>query len=245
MTITVKPEAYGDALADIYDLMFPAADVDDMVDLLAGLTRPGARLVELGVGTGRVALPAARRGFDVHGVDASSKMLAKLRERDPEHLVKTVQADLSDHVIDGNFDLCYIVCNTLFMLPDRQLQIRALRRAAEHVDVGGRVVVEVYDPSGFHNRREPTVVAQQLRADRMLIGTTTVDPVNQIIVLMHTMLGPGTMSSYAEISRYAWPPELDLMAELAGLRRVARWGDWRKTPFGPDSDRHVSVYEKV
>lgn len=244
MSQTLRPEAYGEALSEVYDAMYPPGEAADIVAFIASLTKPGARVVEFGVGTGRVAIPAARQGFEVHGIEVSEAMLRKLRERDPDGSVSTVLADFSEHVVDDKFDLCYVVCNTLFMLPDPERQLRALIRAREHLVDGGTLLVEVYEPSRFHRLEQPLLQARHLAADKLMIDTVTVDRVNQVMIQIHTLIQPGAVSTYTELSRYAWPRELDLMARLAGLEPVGRWGDWHRGPFDAGSYRHISVYRR-
>ncbi|MFF5986750.1 class I SAM-dependent methyltransferase [Prauserella flavalba] len=245
MPYRVRPEAYGEALADVYDQMYPDTETPATVEFLASLVEPGARVVELGAGTGRLAVPLAAKGLSVHAVEVSGQMLEKLRERDPQGTVKTVRADFTEHVVDGNFDLCYIVCNTLFMVPDPERQIETLRRAGEHLAPGGTLVVEVYDPAPFHQLTRPELQIRHLAADRVMFDTISVDQANQVLMEIHTVIGGGSVSTYAEVSRYAWPSELDLMARLAGLTTVDRFGDWERGPFTPGSQRHVTLYRRA
>jgi hypothetical protein len=172
-------------------------------------------------------------------------MLGKLHDRDPEHLVKTVQGDFCETVVDGNFALAYIVCNTLFMLPDVDAQIEALTRAREHLTDDGLVLVEVYDPTDFHALSKPVFQVRHLDPSRVMLETITVDPVAQSLLALHTLVEPGNVRTFGEVSRYAWPAELDLMARAAGLRRVERWADWQRGPFAGGSSRHVSLYRRT
>ncbi|SFB47899.1 Methyltransferase domain-containing protein [Amycolatopsis marina] len=240
----LRPEAYGEALSEVYDRMYPSFDTPQTVDFIAALLEPGARVVEFGAGTGRVAIPLAGKGFSVHAVEVSQPMLDKLHERDPEGTVKTVRADFAEHVIDGNFDLCYVVCNTLFMLPDPEQQIEGLRRAGEHLTDGGTLLVEVYDPSYFHQLVKPEFQVRNLASDQVMLDTISVDPVRQLLAQVHTTIKAGSVSTFTELSRYAWPSELDLMARVAGFEKIERHGDWERSPFVPGSHRHITRYRK-
>lgn len=241
----MNPEAYGEALSEVYDKMYPTHETAQTVDYIAAGLQPGARVVEFGAGNGRVAIPLAQRGFSVHAVEVSQPMLDKLHERDPEGAVKSVRADFSEHVVDGNFDHCYVVCNTLFMLPEPEQQIEALRRAGEHLVDGGTLLVEVYDPTYFHQLTKPEFQARHLATDQLMIDTISVDQVNQVLIQLHTLIQPGSVSTFTEVSRYAWPPELDLMARVAGFEKVERHGGWDRSPFAPGSHRHITLYRKT
>ncbi|WP_116048492.1 class I SAM-dependent methyltransferase [Amycolatopsis palatopharyngis] len=244
MRYQVKPEAYGEALSEVYDRMYPSMETPQTVDFIVSLLDPGARVVEFGAGTGRIAIPLAGKGFDVHAVEVSQPMLDKLREHDPLGAVTAVRADFAEHVIDGDFDLCYIVCNTLFMLPDPEQQIEALRRAGAHLRPGGTLLVEVYDPTYFHQLAKPEFQVRNLASDQVMIDTISVDPVNQVLAQVHTTIKAGSVSTFTEISRYAWPSELDLMARIAGFEMVERHGDWERSPFVSGSHRHITLYRK-
>jgi len=240
----VNPEAYGDALSEVYDQMYPTMETPQTVDFIASLLEPGARVVELGAGTGRVAIPLAGKGFEVHAVEVSPQMLEKLHARDPENTVKTVRADFSQLELDGKFDHCYIVCNTLFMLTDPEQQIETMRRVGEYMPAGATLLVEVYDPTYFHQLTKPEFQVRHLAADQVMIDTISVDPPNQILAEIHTLIRGGSVSTFTELSRYAWPSELDMMARLAGFAKVERHGGWDRSPFVTGSHRHITVYRK-
>jgi 2-polyprenyl-3-methyl-5-hydroxy-6-metoxy-1,4-benzoquinol methylase len=240
----VRPEAYGEALHEVYDRMYPGEDTAGAVEFLASLVNPGAKVVEFGAGTGRLAVPLAERGLTVHAVDASPSMLDKLRANDPGGTITTECADIAECKGDGTFDLCYLVCNTLFMVPDAERQIEVLRRAAEHVVPGGHVVVEVYEPTGLHRYGRPFVQVRHLSHDQIMIDHTDVDPLRQLLVQVHSVVGGGKVTNYTELSRYAFPRELDLMARLAGLGHEARYGDWRGGEFTHGARSHVTVYRR-
>lgn len=236
--------AYGEAMVGVYDQIFPQTpDAEATAELVASLTGGSGSVLEMAVGTGRLALPIARRGLEVVGVDASPRMLEELARKDPEGLVTPVRGDFLDTDLGRTFDLSLLALNTLFILPDQDEQIRVLANLRRHTRADGHVVIEAYDPLQYHGLTEPKVVTYQLGPAGLMIDTVMADPVHQTVLIVHAILEDGAMRKTVEVSRYAWPSELDLMARLAGLRLVARYGDWSAAPFTASSGRHVSVYQ--
>lgn len=239
--------AYGDALAPYYDQMYDpdGRDGRDAAAFVAGLLPPGGgSVLELGVGTGRIALPLAALGAAVTGVDVSPRMLAELAARDPTGTVRAVRGDMTDYADDRAYDVVLIACNTLFMLPDPDLQLACLAAAGRRLAPGGRLVVEVYSPLPFVRGPAELVQVRHLAPDRVMVDTVRCDPQAQILLEIHVLLGGGPPLTVPEVSRFAWPAELDRMAELAGLRRSVRTGGWCGEQFLADSLRHVSVYSR-
>jgi SAM-dependent methyltransferase len=240
--------AYGDALAPYYDQMYDPGGHDgrDAAAFVAALLPPGGgRVLELGVGTGRIALPLAATGAAVTGVDASARMLATLAGRDPDDGVRRVEADMATYADDETYDVVLIACNTLFMLTDADLQLGCLAAAGRRLAPGGRLVVEVYSPLPFVRERAEFVQVRHLAPDRVMVDTVRCDPHAQLLLEIHVLLGAGPPLTVPEVSRFAWPAELDRMAELAGMRLTARTGGWRGEEFGGLSARHVSVYSRA
>lgn len=243
-TSAERAEQYGDALADVYDLMYPWQEGPVVANRLAGLVPEGSRVLELGVGSGRIALPLAAQGHRVHGIEASGRMLDLLSHNDSDGLVTTTQGDIATTVTEvGAFDLVYIVCNTLFMLPP-EAQVDVFCRAAEHLKADGRLVVEVYDPRRFHGLDAPLVQTRHLAADILMVDTITAAPVDQVLVVVHSLIRSGRVETYVEHSAYRWPAELDLLARLTGFRREHRHGDWQGEAFTAAAERHISVYRR-
>lgn len=206
--------AYGDAIADIYDELHADVGASDAVALLAELAGAGPAL-ELGVGTGRLALPLAARGVEVHGIDVSSKMLERLRSRPGGDRVQTTLGDFADVGVDGSYRLIYVCFNTFFGLVTVDAQERCMKRVARHLARGGRFVVEAFVPAAGAPRR-------QSRTDIFFHrGTVRLCPVDL---------------------RTATVAELDLLACIGGLRLERRYGSWRRTPFGRHSGSHISIY---
>lgn len=237
------PSRYGDGLADIYDLVYPATpEVGQAVDFLNDHCPEKGDILELGVGTGRLALPLAELGHRVHGVDASQKMLDKLAESDPDGTVETTLADFADIRLDRKFDVVLIALNTFFMLPSQELQIACLANARNHLKEGGKVIIEVYEPSRFHAIEGTDTQIQHLDSESVMINSIQVDRINQIVAIGQILFRSGEMQKTPEISRYAWPAELDLMARIAGLTPSERHENWLRHPFTQASPRHVSVF---
>ncbi|MFD0266118.1 class I SAM-dependent methyltransferase [Streptomyces sp. NPDC127106] len=236
-----------DALADVYDLMYPprSPDIDAAVDFLAALAPATGRVLELGVGNGRIALPLSRRGLTVHGIDGSAHMLARLRERDPGGSVVVHEGDFTATTTGERYDVVLIALNTFFAPTSSDAQVECMRRMREQLAPGGRVVVEAFDPLPFHRQEGERTSTRYLSPQSVMVDSTHVMRDRQLLLVIHTVVDGSTPRPTQEVIRYAWPSEIDLMARLAGLRLVDRFAGWRREPYGPESQRHVSVYEAV
>jgi SAM-dependent methyltransferase len=241
-----RPETYGDRIADLYDQMVVGLpDPADCVDRLAELAGPGPAL-ELGIGTGRVALPLAARGVRVHGVDASAAMVERLRAKPGGGAVEVTLGDFAGvpvAPVEGGYPLVYVVFNTLFSLLTQDDQVRCFAEVPGRLAPGGAFVVEAFVPDPTLHPGGQSVRTRHLGLDLVQFDVALHDPVAQRVDFQHVLLaGDGTRLLPGAI-RYAWPAELDLMARMAGLRVRERWGGWRREPFGAASGLHVSVYE--
>ncbi len=209
----------------------------------AALASLGAgRALELGVGTGRLALPLADLGLDVWGVDNSPAMLQRLRAKPGADRVQVVEGDFADvgALVDGPFDLVFVAFNTLFELTSQEAQVRCLRSAAGVLAAGGVLVVEAFVPEV--TQLEQTVTVTDIGEDFVRLAATRHDPPSQTTATQYLTVRPGGVELDAWTIRYATVPEIDLMAQLAGLRMRERWGGWRREPFAASSAHHVSVY---
>ncbi|CAN5672259.1 class I SAM-dependent methyltransferase [soil metagenome] len=234
---------YGDRIAEIYDRLYEHAfDVEATVSALADLAR-GGRALELAIGTGRIALPLAERGVEVHGIDASEPMVAKMRAKRGGGSIPVTFGDFADVAVDGDFSLAYIVFNTLFALTTQEDQIRCFRNVAHHLAPGGIFVVEAFVPDHGRFDRDQRVQLTEMELDEVMLDVSRHDSVNQRVDSQHVVLRNDGTRLYPVNLRYAWPSELDLMARLAGLRLRERWGGWSKERFTPSSTTHVSTYE--
>lgn len=237
------PVAYGDRWAGIYDerVAWRAGDVEPVVDLLADLAGDGPAL-ELGVGTGRVALPLADRGVEVHGLEASPAMVERLRAKPSGADLPVTVGDMADMDVEGSFRLVFAVFSTLFALPSQEAQVRCFNGVARHLAPDGAFVVEAFVPDPARFEGGQTVRAVEAGPERVVLEVSRHDPVRQRVATTEVTLAGESRDLRPLTLRYAWPAELDLMARLAGLRREARWADWRGGPFTGASHRHVSVY---
>ena len=238
--------AFGDQIADVYDDWhgYMEERTPGTVDLLAELAGNGPAL-ELGIGTGRVALPLAARGVEVRGIDSSPAMIAKLRAKPGGKRIPVTIGDFTEVGADGRFRLVYLVFNTLFALPSQQLQLRCLRNVAARLTDDGVFVVEVFVPDVTRYARGEYTGVRRLEPDWVMLNVSRHDPVSQTVDTQLVVLGAGGVRLQPIRLRYAWPAELDLMAQLAGLRLLHRWGGWRREPFTAASTAHVSVYGRA
>jgi SAM-dependent methyltransferase len=234
-------EIYNQRCADVYDQWFGYFD-EAAVDVLAELAG-GGRALELGIGTGTVALPLAARGVEVHGIDSSEEMVARLREKPGGERVPVTIGDFSEAGVAGEFSLVFVVYNTLFALQTQEEQVRCFRSVAARLRPGGAFVVEVFVPDLAQLSAGRGVRLLHMTDDRVGIKIYDHDPVGQKLRSRHVVFTDGGSRLFPVEVRYAWPSELDLMARLAGLRLRARWAGWRGEQFGARSEKHVSVYE--
>lgn len=236
---------FGELYADTYDADRPhmAAETEASVALLAELAH-GPDILELAVGTGRVALPLAARGFRVTGIEASPEMVAQLRNKPGAEAIQTVMGDMADVAVPGPFHLGFLVYNTLFNLTSQDAQVRCFHNVARVLRPGGCFVVETFVPdlSGFSGHQ--SVRALEVERGHVKLDVQQHDPVMQTISYQRVRIEAGGTTMAPLVLRYAWPSELDLMARLAGLDLTHRWSGWDRAPFTADSTRHVSVYTR-
>jgi SAM-dependent methyltransferase len=233
--------AYGQSIAEVYDEWYGGLDTDAAVELLAGLAGKGP-VLELGIGTGRLAVPLAERGFEVCGVDASPAMVDRLRARPGGDRIEVAIGDFADVGVAGSYPLVFVVFNTLFALLTQQDQVRCFRNVAERLTGHGRFVVEAFVPDLARFDRGQRISVERLEERCVVLETTQHDLSRQRVDSRHLRISPDGVEVMPVRARYAWPSELDLMAELAGLRLVERWGGWHREAFTAESQSHVSVY---
>ncbi len=237
------PSTYGDHIADVYDAWFhPPSDPAAAIDFLAELVGSGPAL-ELAIGTGRIALPLATRGVEIQGIDASAAMVAKLREKPGGTDILVTMGDFADVPVEGRFQLVFVVFNTLFALLTQDDQRRCLRNVADHLTDDGVFVVEAFVPDIARFDRGQRVDARRVEVGRAILEVSRHDAGNQRVSSQLVVLEETGLRIFPVELRYVWPSELDLMAELAGLRLRERWGDWNRERFTGDG-KHVSVYER-
>jgi SAM-dependent methyltransferase len=223
------------------DRMFDPAVVQPTVDFLAELAG-GGRALEMGTGTGRIALPLAARGVEVHGIDLSRAMTDRLRAKPGGERIPYTIGDFSTVRVDGTFRLVYLVFNTIMNLTTQAAQVACFRNAAAHLEPGGCFVIEVGVPD--LQRLPPGERYVVFDASETHWGFDEYDVAKQGLISHHFEIRGGEVEKSSGPFRYVWPAELDLMAELAGMRLRERWAGWAREPFTSDSRKHVSVWEK-
>lgn len=234
---------YGDRSASDYDTLFGGGGpVEPVVAFLAGLV-PGGDVLELGVGTGRVAIPMARLGMKVYGIDSSEAMLEALRRKPGGSAVQTILGDFADVPVDHRLDLVYVLCSTFFFLRTQQEQVRCFRNVAARLRPGGAFVVEASCPPYRRMNERQFVDSFQVDAGEVAFFLSMHDPFAQRIDRQQVVLSEQRTRLIPISYRYAWPSELDLMAELAGMSLASRDGGWAGEELALTSD-HVSVYRK-
>ncbi len=212
------------------------------VDFLAAHADQGP-VLELAIGTGRLALPLAARGLRVDGIDIAPAMVERLRSKPGGDQLEVVIGDFADVDVPGRYPLVFLVWNTIFNLLTQDDQVRCFRNVAEHLTPEGRFVIEAFTPAFlFRLADDQQISVEELEVDRVQLGVLRHDAATQTLEQSHVSLSAEGVRLTPVAQRYAWPAELDLMARLAGLRLLARHEDWEETPFTSASDGHVSVY---
>ncbi len=231
-------EGYDAASAD----MFEPTVVDPAVSFLADLAGPGDAL-ELGIGTGRIALPLSRRGVRVYGLDISAAMVGRLQAKPGADDISVTIGDFATTNLDQTFRLAYLVYNTITNLTTQDEQVACFRNVAAHLEPGGCFVIEVFIP--VLQRLPPGETVRAFTVSPTRLGFDQYDVATQILYSHHYWVLDGGLEVFSAPYRYVWPSELDLMARLAGMTLRQRWADWNREPFTRDSTKHVSVWVKA
>ena len=220
--------------------MFEPAVLQPAVDLLVELAA-GGRALELGIGTGRIALPLAARGVPVHGIELSKAMAARLHAKPGGGDIGVTIGDFATTTVEGSFSLAYLVYNTINNLTTQAEQVECFRNVAAHLEPGGCFVIEVGVPG--LRRLPPGETFQVFYGSESYWGIDEYDVANQGLISHHLRGVDGKLERFSVPFRYVWPAELDLMAALAGMTLRERWSGWNREPFTSDSTKHVSVWE--
>jgi SAM-dependent methyltransferase len=243
----IPEDHFGESVAARYDEtsaeLFDPAVVEPAVDFLAALAGDGDAL-ELGIGTGRIALPLAERGVRVHGIDLSEAMVARLRAKPGGDRIAVTVGDFASMRVDGTFSLAYVVWNTIMNLTTQDAQVECFENVSAHLEHGGCFVVEVAAPGPGLQRLPPGETFQPFAVTATRLGFDEYDVVGQSLVSHHYRVEDGRLETQSIPFRFVWPSELDLMARLAGLTLRERWADWTRESFTSESPKHVSVWEK-
>jgi SAM-dependent methyltransferase len=221
--------------------MFAPAVVEPVIDLLVELAGDG-RALELGIGTGRIALSLAAQGVPVHGIELSKAMAARLRAKPGGEDVGVTIGDFSTTTVEGTFSLAYLIFNTISNLTTQASQVACFRNVAAHLEPGGCFVIEVGVPG--LQRLPPGETIRAFHVSETRWGLDEYDVARQGLTSHHFEIVDGRVERLSIPFRYAWPSEFDLMAELAGMRLRERWSGWKREPFTSDSRKHVSIWEK-
>jgi len=236
---------FGERVAARYDEssqeMADPAVVRPAVDTLVELA-DGGKALELGIGTGRIALPLSRRGVHVDGIEASPAMVNRLRSQPDGAGIGVTIGDFAAATVSGGFTLAYLVRNTITNLTAQAEQVQCFRNVAAHLVPGGCFVVENYVPE--LRRLPPGETVHVFAATPGHLGFEEYDVGSQLAYSHHYWDIDGRLRTFSSPHRYVWPAELDLMARLAGMALRERWSGWRREPFSGDSRGHVSVWQK-
>jgi SAM-dependent methyltransferase len=229
---------YDESEADMFD----PESVEPVVDFLVELVGEG-RALELGIGTGRIALPLAQKGVPVHGIDLSRAMTSRLQEKPGGEQIGVSIGDFATTTVEGTFSVAYLVFNTIHNLTTQAEQVACFRNVAAHLEPGGCFVIEVGIPN--LQRLPPGETMRVFDASDTHWGIDEYDVANQGLVSHHYSLVDGRLERVSMPFRYVWPAELDLMAQLAGMALRERWSGWKREPFTSESRKHVSVWERT
>jgi len=241
--VSYGPETYGDRIAEVYDEWYEGAfDTEAAVEFLARLAGQGP-VLELGTGTGRIAIPLSRRGIEVRGIDASQRMIDALRSKPGGESIDVTLGDFAAIDVEGEFALEFAVFNSLFALTSQREQVRCFRNVSDTLLPDGVFVIECFVPNVTRFQDNQRVSVQRITGTEIHLETTRHDPVAQRNHSRHTVLSEAGTKIYPVEVRYAYPAELDLMAELASMRLRERHGGWKGEVFDASSRSHVSVYE--
>ena len=236
-------DTYGERIAAIYDDWYSGHD-EAAITTLGELARGGPAL-ELGIGTGRIALPLAARGVEMHGIDASEAMVARLRAKPGGTSLPVTVGDFAAVPVEGRFSLVFAVFTTFFALTTQEDQVRCFRNVAPRLTEDGVFLIEAFVPDLARFVRGQHTQTRRVETDRVILHVSRHDPVLQQVTSQDIEICEAGTRLYPVVVRYAWPAELDLMARLAGLRLRHRWGGWQREPFTAASTTHVSVYERA
>lgn len=236
-------ETYGELIADVYDDWY--GDVDpQMLEMLTRLAG-GGRALELGIGTGRVALPLAHSGVKMYGIDSSPAMLQKLRAKPGSEQIQIHQGSFVNIPFEEKFDLIFVVFSTFYGLLTQEEQIHCFQSVADHLESKGLFAIEAFVPDLTRYQGGQSVRAAHLESQQSRLVASMLDPVNQIITSQFIVLDKSKTDVKPVKIRYVWPSELDLMSRLAGLKSVYHWNDWGQSPFSSSSIKHIAIYGRA
>jgi SAM-dependent methyltransferase len=235
-----KDETYGERIAGVYDEWY--SDFDPAaIQVLAKLAQGGEAL-ELGIGTGRIAIPLVNLGVHVQGIDASAAMVERLHLKPKGKAIPVTMGSFADVAVKGQFSLIYVVFNTFFALLTQEEQLRCFQNVAAHLQPEGVFVIEVFVPDLKRFTAGQTTRVTSIADREVKLDVSEHEQDKQLITSQHVLLTEQGTRFYPVKIRYVWPAEMDLMARLSGLQLKERWSDWQKSAFTSQSVKHISVY---
>jgi SAM-dependent methyltransferase len=236
-------ETYGESIAGVYDQWYSEYD-PTAIQTLAELAH-GGKALELGIGTGRIALPLQNIGVAVHGIDASESMVARLHAKPGGENIPVVMGNFADVQVDDQYSLIYVVFNTFYALLTQDEQVRCFQNVAKHLASDGVFVIEAFVPDLKRFTDGQAMRAIRLKEHEVQVDLSLIELEKQIINSQHMLITEQGTRFYPVKIRYVWPTEMDLMARLSQLRLRERWSNWGKSAFEDESGKHISVYEHI
>jgi SAM-dependent methyltransferase len=235
-------ETYGEHIAGVYDQWYSEFD-PAAIQVLAELAG-GGQALELGIGTGRIAIPLLNCGVTVHGIEASVSMVSKLRSKPGGENIPVIMGNFADVPVDSQYSLVYVVFTTFYCLLTQNEQIRCFQNVASHLASNGVFVIEAFVPDLTRFTAGQAMRVTRIGDNEVLMDASQVELDKQVITSQHVVLTEQGTRFYPVKIRYVWPSEMDLMARLSHLRLRERWSDWGKSRFTAESGKHISVYEQ-
>jgi hypothetical protein len=205
--------------------------------------------LELGIGTGRIALPLAATGIRVDGIDISLHVVEQLRTKPGGDKIEVTIGDFADVAVPGTYRLIYCPGNSFFNLLTQEDEVRCFENVAAHLMEDGAFVIESLVPDFLWRLEEHQYMqAEMIGVDQVRLDMLRHDPVNQMLDENHVSLTAGGIRFNPVVQRYAWPAEMDLMARIAGLRLRERWLGWQRQPWTgrwmSNKERIVSIWTR-
>jgi len=237
-----QSDTYGEGFADVYDDWYSdVSDIKATVEKISELAGNGT-VLELGVGTGRLAIPLAAAGTAVVGIDSSAAMLEHLGAKPGSELVTAVLADMADPPFDRHtFTVAFAAFNTFFNLSTAEEQSACVEHLAEVIEPGGALAIEGFLPPA-EGLAEGGTSVREVALDSVVLTVSKHDPLTQCIVGQHIEIASSGIKMRPWMLRYLTPPQLDELVERAGFALESRHSGWRGEPFDPSGDVHVSIY---
>jgi SAM-dependent methyltransferase len=237
---------YGDEAAEIYDWMYAGDEVSDaQISGLLDLARGGS-IVEIGVGTGRIAIPLAEGGAAVTGIDVSRLMLDKARQKIRQLPVRLVHQDVTVEPIVGQFALCLVSINTFFMLGDHAAQRMSMCHMADCLPTGGILALETFNaPRELHPRDRQSVRVCRISHGVAWLELNIYNQENRTFDIADIVFHTNASQLYTTRLSYWYLDELDQLALDNRMKLIHRWRSWAQDAFDDTARDAVSIYQKV